>query len=1359
MPPLDGLTADIAVVAALHGDVYAPSSLLALSKAHGVTPADEAALRLGDIKDATEQLLQMGVLTEAKGRERVQVSARHEWPVLRDAAETGRLQKLGAPFLEVNGGRVFYESSDAIASVRLKLLLEHDDGPEQLQLAVRFLSAKQAAQALIGMVGRSPKASYLSALDEKVLEAYLGLLCDEALLWLTPFGHEMLALALQSGATSLRAKAVRVLMLAGETPKADDHNLTRRYRAETLLYGHMLGQRLTEALDEGEPIALQKDGRPRSLSVEARWALNLARMTKSSQSSRLFEALQHQVEIDQTRPTVRETPGHMLVREFCRATQFARPFKLRNVRLGHTPWPWHDVLTLALCLHWSRSKDHEPSLLRLLDEAAERAQRGGFSAAQRLLSEARHALSDGEDAADGLTGAYHIRASWELALDALSDIARADDAPTGRAAMRTTGRVLFRLAALPDHTTTSGHSKAPSGLASLEPCILATARAKTPKPISVDQLLANPPSFMSKDDRAVLDLATTETMYRNPWSDSRVSVRKLDENALPALIGHEGVIDEQDRPVVVSRGEGELLAEEVKGGRTIRLRISPPALVHHDIVLRQTGPGQMLVYERSEDMTRVAALFEDGELQIPKQGGERLGQVLGELGRKIRIGTDERVPVRATTVTAETRPAFLCRWTGETLDVRVRMVPFGPDGPQVIAGRGPSQIVTTRNGQSLRVMRDLEAEEDLKDAILSLLPQYAFEADNLSARGLPEALDFMEALAALDDDSRLVAWPDGRTLPTLHRVGVPHLRVQMGSAKDWLTASLSVETDAQRVVNFETLLSQAADGSRYVALDDGSFLSLTEELRRRMADFIALGLRPPKVANDDEPWQAPKVALPLLMRLTEGAGHRALDEATEAAKSRLESAMDAILRVPKTFEGALRDYQFEGVQWMHRLGQAGLGAILADDMGLGKTVQTLALLCLRASEGPALVVAPTSMIGTWEREAQRFAKGLEVAQLTDAKRRRELIKSARPGQILLTTYGMLATSKNPFADTHFATVVFDEAHALKNLRARRTQVARQIEASFRVALTGTPVENHLGELYSLVDTIVPGLLGDEKRFQGHVMEPIKTGSRAHMVALRRTLAPFLLRRTKAEVLDDLPERTETTLLITPGKDERAFYEALRKRALKALLKGDVSGTTPNRIRVLGEILKLRQAAIAPRLVDQNYGPESAKLDVLVERVVALHSEGHRPLIFTQFLESLGTIERRLGEAGLTVLTLDGSLSAAARSARVDAFQRGDGDAFVMSLHAGGVGVTLTAADYVFHVDPWWNPAVEEQATGRAHRIGQTRPVHVYRLISEGTIEEKMLALHRQKRQLSNDILEDMGGAGALDSETLLSLLR
>ncbi len=345
------------------------------------------------------------------------------------------------------------------------------------------------------------------------------------------------------------------------------------------------------------------------------------------------------------------------------------------------------------------------------------------------------------------------------------------------------------------------------------------------------------------------------------------------------------------------------------------------------------------------------------------------------------------------------------------------------------------------------------------------------------------------------------------------------------------------------------------------------------------------------------------------------------------------------------------------------------------------------------------------------------------------------------------------------ASRRFAVAVFDEAQNLKNAETRRAKASKLIQADFRLALSGTPVENRLEELWSLFDTVAPGLLGSSESFHRRFVGPIDKGQGAQArQALKTLVRPYLLRRTKAAVLQELPSRTEITLDIEQQAAERAFYEALRRQALETLT-GAGGSPGQKRIRILAQITRLRRAACHPALIDHAIGLESAKLAALMDLVADLRANRHRALVFSQFTGHLDLVEAALKAKGVSYFRLDGSTSTTARAQRVEAFQSGEGDLFLISLKAGGAGLNLTGADYVIHLDPWWNPAVEDQATDRAHRIGQTRPVTVYRLVVTDSIEEKILALHAAKRALAADFLDGAESTAVIGEEELMALIR
>ena len=462
--------------------------------------------------------------------------------------------------------------------------------------------------------------------------------------------------------------------------------------------------------------------------------------------------------------------------------------------------------------------------------------------------------------------------------------------------------------------------------------------------------------------------------------------------------------------------------------------------------------------------------------------------------------------------------------------------------------------------------------------------------------------------------------------------------------------------------------------------------------------------------------------------------------------------------VPSTLQAELRDYQQEGFVWLSRLARLEMGACLADDMGLGKTVQAIALLLEQADRGASLVIAPTSVCHNWENELARFAPTLAVRRLGTAADRRACVEGVGPGAVLIASYGLLHQDETLLASRPWNVIVFDEAQNLKNVDTKRAQASRKLEGRVRLALSGTPIENYLAELWSLFNTINPGLLGSRERFARRFAGPIERGDASARNALRTLIRPFILRRTKSAVLTELPPRTELTIEVTQGEEERAFYEALRRQALASLAALD-GPAGQRKIHILAEITRLRRACCHPGLIDPRSTIESAKLHTFLELVDELLRNRHKALVFSQFIGHLDKVREALDARGVRYQYLDGAVPAPQRATRVAAFQAGDGDLFLISLKAGGTGLNLTAADFVIHLDPWWNPAVEDQASDRAHRIGQSRPVTIYRLVVADSIEERILDLHRHKRDLAADLLAGAETTARLSEDELVALIR
>ncbi len=461
--------------------------------------------------------------------------------------------------------------------------------------------------------------------------------------------------------------------------------------------------------------------------------------------------------------------------------------------------------------------------------------------------------------------------------------------------------------------------------------------------------------------------------------------------------------------------------------------------------------------------------------------------------------------------------------------------------------------------------------------------------------------------------------------------------------------------------------------------------------------------------------------------------------------------------VPASFLATLRPYQSQGVNWLQFLGSAGLGGVLADDMGLGKTVQTLAHLMIEKEAGrldrPCLIVCPTSLIPNWTAEAHRFAPELSVLALHGSARKASFNLIPKH-DLVLSTYPLLTRDAAVLLAQDWHAVILDEAQSIKNPNAETTRQALRLKARQRLCLSGTPLQNHLGELWSLFDFLAPGLLGGQKSFKSRYRTPIeKNGDVGRRDALNHRVRPFMLRRTKEEVITELPPKTEIVEPVEMETNQRAIYEAIRL-SMHAKVQAAIAqkGLARSGIIILDALLKMRQACCDPRLLKLKTVAKSragsAKLDRLMDMLNIMFAEGRRVLLFSQFTEMLALIEARLQDDEVTYVKLTGDTKD--RSTPVRKFQSGDVPLFLISLKAGGVGLNLTAADTVIHYDPWWNPAVEDQATDRAHRIGQTKKVFVHRLVTLGTIEEKMEVLKEKKRAIVASVMDaEHGGALSL----------
>ena len=945
-------------------------------------------------------------------------------------------------------------------------------------------------------------------------------------------------------------------------------------------------------------------------------------------------------------------------------------------------------------------------------------------------------------------------AEWEYSLKALEQLAYQRSAAKARTKPR--NEAPQRLA-----WVVTG-----SGYWNLEPRLQAqnkSGRWGKGRPIAGRRLVAEAPSmdFLNDADRAAIAAVSTE----RHWDGDRVY---FGIPSLYALAGHPRLLDADGDAVEVVRREPTLSIDSAEDGSVaVKLEPYPREYVREHSrsncqVVRVDG-GHFEATRFSADHRRLATAIPEAGLTIPVAAKARLLEAVTALAGDVRIQSESAVgAANARQVAADADPWVLLEPLEEGLQVAVAVEPIPDSGLRFEPGAGGATVFANQDGATVQARRELAAERDAARRLAGECTQLASLPSEAAPLAMPEPAACLELVETIQRIGARCKWPKGQPFRIVGNAGAGSLSLTVRSAADWLQASGKLAIDEARVFDLKRLfaLLEANPGSRFLELGDGEFVALGSTFRRQLDDLASLA----SPAAQGAVRLSPLAALAVEDLLAEASLDA--DAAWQDMRSRLAAAEAVSPPVPSTLQAELRPYQVEGYQWLARLSAWGAGACLADDMGLGKTVQTLAVLLARAPEGPALVVAPTSVVANWTDEARRFAPTLNVRVYAGAAAARtELLGDAAPFDLYVTTYGVLQNDVDALAAVAWHSVVLDEAQAIKNPGAKRTRAARRLPAAFRVVTTGTPIQNNLMDLHSLFTFANPGLLGSAQQFRTRFGMPVeRDGDAAAHARLRRLVAPFLLRRLKADVLDDLPERTEITLHVAMSEDEAALYEAMRQRAVEELeaaqRQGPEVGEGARRVQVLAQLTRLRLACCNPRLVlDDEAAPPSAKLATFATTLAELLENRHKVLVFSQFVRHLKLVEEHLREIGVDYQYLDGATPAKARRERIAAFQAGQGDVFLISLKAGGVGLNLTAADYVIHMDPWWNPAVEDQASDRAHRIGQTRPVTIYRLVTEGTIEEQIVDLHHRKRDLAAQLLQDADAPGKLDAEALLELLR
>ena len=827
---------------------------------------------------------------------------------------------------------------------------------------------------------------------------------------------------------------------------------------------------------------------------------------------------------------------------------------------------------------------------------------------------------------------------------------------------------------------------------------------------------------------------------------------QIEKRGIVEMTGHPYVfLEESNIPVELVAAKPILNVVELqRGGYKLECDVTD---LRSEIYIEKETNTRYKVYKIEEAQQEIITAIKNGK-KIPLEGKEKLLKVLELFSAYMTVQTNLEVGegvVQARQIEPDSRIRIQILPLGEGLKAEMFVKPFGTNPPYCKPGKGGMALMSNQGGERLQVTRNLALEIEYSEKILSEIQTIeGFDInDGLMTFTNPlDALELLEILK-LHTDISVVEWPEGERLKVRYSANFNNLDIRLTSGIDWFELDGELKLDENLVISIGQLLELVKHGhGRFIELKEGEFIALTEHFKRRLEELSAFVNITKKTATLN------RFASASLIDSFDEFENLKTDKAWSNFRKQLKQAHNVNTDIPDTLRAELRPYQEEGYRWMTRLAAWGAGACLSDDMGLGKTVQAIAILLKRVEIGPALVVSPLSVKYNWISEVNRFAPSLTVKTLNNSDRN-EILASLSAGDLLITSYGLLQSEVEALASVEWATVVLDEAHAIKNYNTKTSKAAMTLKAGFRIILTGTPLQNHLGEMWNLFQFINPGLLGSLSHFTENFIKPVDNNARKR---LKKLITPFILRRTKSAVLEELPPKTEIIRKIDLSDEEKAFYEALRRKAIETIQNDDSPYGTKH-LKALAEITRLRQACCNPQMVEPKIDIGSTKLATFLEIATELKENGHRALVFSQFVTHLTLIRKALDSLGFSYQYLDGSTPSAKREEAVKKFQTGKGDLFLISLKAGGLGLNLTAADYVIHLDPWWNPSVEDQASDRAHRIGQSRPVTVYRLVAENTIEEKIIKLHNTKRDLADSLLEGSDKSAKLSIEELMSLIK
>jgi hypothetical protein len=848
---------------------------------------------------------------------------------------------------------------------------------------------------------------------------------------------------------------------------------------------------------------------------------------------------------------------------------------------------------------------------------------------------------------------------------------------------------------------------------------------------------------------------------RNIAADSRRNGYGMftPEIVLPNLVGSDRVYTGKSapyEPVTVTEEKPYVIIEKERGKISVRANFEPTGKMKRynsaTHIVTQRSNNEYVVVELSG---RRRKFYEEliRQREFPIEAEEELKRFFPKVTDVVEIHSSTFAEGNSLeTVDGDSRLCLQATPTKEGFRLRACVRPLRGGSLTFPPGQGMTLVPDEADGKRVQVKRRLREEKSNWRELTAYLEDmmgHDVDTDDIAMSG-DEMLQLVDYVRNLGDNY-FMEWPEGEALRLRTAVEPKEWYIIMKRRGGWFDMEGDVKLDDDTLMSFARLLEMVGSSkTQFVRLGDNDYLRLSDNLRRQLQRIEAM------TVNNKGKMQMSTLQAGLLPDdALDGEFTVQTDDEIKELRESINESRSLMPKVPTKLKATLRDYQLDGFQWIARLNNWGAGACLADDMGLGKTVQTIAYLLYVARKGASLVVAPASVIPNWRKELERFAPSLNVLTLNDSADRKATIDSAKSSDVVISTYGLLVSEAENVIGKKWNVVCLDEAHTIKNRETKTSASAMKLKADNRLILTGTPVQNHLGELWNLFQFINPGLLGSYENFQQKFITPIEMEhDKVRQQQLNRLVHPFMLRRTKSEVVEELPDKEDITISVEMSDAEMSIYEIIRRRAKEMVSDG---GANVN-VATLAEITKLRQAACCAELVEKKWKGGCSKVDRLVDLMTELRDGGNRALVFSQFTSFFAIVRRALDKAGIEYLYLDGSVPVKKREKLVDEFQNGDCPFFLISLKAGGLGLNLTGANYIIHLDPWWNPAIEQQATDRAYRIGQKQKVTAYHLVASNTIEEKIMRMHESKRNLADALLSGSDMSHKMTAKELMEIL-